>query len=1358
MRVASRKKMAVIRRFFIGLGAAFGIITLGLLIATLALQNRGTQERLRVFLESVASDALDAHVTIAELTLILLPPASLTLRGVVIKHPDPTVYAFAVDHASITLRPFPSTTGHWVRTDVALTGVRASGDTLQIAHHVQRAQGTPSPVTPKPFAVPTDLPFYLNSAAIQDLNIILGLDNGDVLNLSHADITLDAESAKQTGFRIQFPHVGYTHASEQIDLNVLASGLLLGTLPTIHTVTLAEVQVHHPAANVIGEGKLSLVPPFQFQASGAGDVILDDLLPKFFAHVPGVRDLQGHVAMTVMARGTPLQPTVRMGLDVQGLALNATHFGDISTDLVWVPKQLSIEALRITHPDAGIVTGSGHIDLVAPYTMSSALRLHGVSLPEVLHLTGVHDAWIRMLLNGDIRVHGQLAPFAIDGRIDTHIRDFASIGASYRNPAASTILSFPNATLAGPFHIDTHAATVTGLAISVPSSSRVHVDGRLSFDLQAGMALNVHGDTINLSDVGPIAGLAFKGTGPITATIAGPYNALVIGGTVEPNALSILGYTIGDTRAPLLFEHNKLSVVRGLVVRDGGEATIDGALDFAPTLPPHNTIHATASVTLENVGMAGLLRTFGVPPTLANRIDAPLSGHIALAGPIDKPVGSGSLHASHATIQGTPLGSLRLTGGSNQPGPNVEALWLRAQATTHRQRHSSNVSAQTTNAEPSPPDASPDDDAPSHIDIRIAFPHMNTLTGTLALDHIDLNHLSPFISGVPMAGTISAQGAFNGTFAALDGTISANIQHLELYGLHLGATALQGDAKNGSMQITGTTLDDHATLAMHLTLRDQIPYDGTAQVTDIDLGRLWPHLPEGLHATITGQLAAQGKLLQPNTTVAMLDLAAFDAAWNDFTFELTQAAQLGFRNRTLSISQIQLEGPQLQAQIQGTIPLQGNMNVRAKAQGDLSMLTKPLHGIEALRGPVELELHTTGSLTAPSVHGQLTAHDVHAHISAIEQSLEDGKADIVFAGHTIQVRTVEGRLGGGRAAVRGVIDIPPGQQPELQLDATLESVQARPQPDLNFTVSGELSLAGPMNRLQLTGNTQVDSLRYTHNVKLEDWLKNRNAAPLHVPAFDPSNNMKLGVRVRAKDNVLISNNVLEAELQLDLLVSGTAERPGVLGNITPLWARARYRDSVFVTKRATVDFVDEYGLTAQFDLQAATTACGMQINVVIRGDSDSYTVMPTGQDTNGVVAPQDVLSCLQFGLRLRDFAGPNAAGVSDALRGSLDALWTVSGLDERVRKLLPIRIDELRLTSRWSTLRKRTTPTVLVSKEVGNQFALKYSRSIDDISEQVLSIEYRVSPEATVQGSWLSATTTPTGDFGLDLRLHWELR
>ena len=167
----------------------------------------------------------------------------------------------------------------------------------------------------------------------------------------------------------------------------------------------------------------------------------------------------------------------------------------------------------------------------------------------------------------------------------------------------------------------------------------------------------------------------------------------------------------------------------------------------------------------------------------------------------------------------------------------------------------------------------------------------------------------------------------------------------------------------------------------------------------------------------------------------------------------------------------------------------------------------------------------------------------------------------------------------------------------------------------------------------------------------------------------------------------------------------------------------------------------------------------MDLQVNLSGEAERFIVEASGEDETGVVDARDALLCAQFGIRSAErgiSTDQQGSGLKDSLPGAVDALWRVSGMDERVRRYLPV-VDEFKLTSGYSRSSKQTEPRLLVIKELGRQWELKYNGPVNESDEQhVLGLEYRLKRGLVLEGSWVSVSEATAGDLGLDLRMDWE--
>ena len=795
---------------------------------------------------------------------------------------------------------------------------------------------------------------------------------------------------------------------------------------------------------------------------------------------------------------------------------------------------------------------------------------------------------------------------------------------------------------------------------------------------------------------------------------------------MQVDNFGLLDYRVGATEATLHFAALALHIDALRVEAHGGTVTGGGMLRFDQ---PH-VVPADAVLVVTDVAAADILTGLHISGAFAKHIQARVNGRVLLSGPIERPGGVLHLSTENLLVDKVALGPANLQGtfgsadnyweGTLVAHPPTGDLRLRgAYSTTQR------------------------------IELRgsaVALPM--ALVGAWA-------------GSMPQDGRLFATWDVSGPPDDLQGTAEAHIDDYTLGMVQLGQLVTTTDIRHSKLTGRGHVGGHAISWTGTLELRDPLAYTLHAVLSQARVQEFW-QVPADVTLITSAVLDLEGNLVGNQGVRGQAQVSELRGTWRQVGLQSHAPFDLTWEHDTVTINHgrsVTLSGPNLQAELGGTVGRLSGPALRLGVQGDVGFLAGLFPSIAMARGPFVVQWGLHGPWDQLAWAGEGDIRQVTVHLGQTDQSIDKLRAHVVFVGQGLEISRGAAQVGEGRLTFGGdVVWSPALTAPRFNVQASLHRIHLHPLDSLESTLSGDLQLQGPQENLLLKGKLKIDALRYTARLDLDRLIPKRNAQPLRVSTLSQVPPVHLAVKVEGRNNIIISNSVLEAELQADLTLTGTSERLGLLGNIAPLWARARYRDNTFKVTRASVDFVDEYRVVTEFSVQAQTRACNMLADVTVQGNSDSYAITAQGQDEHGVVDPQDVLSCLQFGLRLHDFAGNQRApaGVSDALPGSLDALWTVSGMDDKVKKLLPIDVDELRLTSGWSSLSQRTTARVLVGKELGHNLALKYSRSIDEYADQALSVEYRLGRHTAMLGTWISVRDVPVGDFGVDVRLRWE--
>ncbi len=1300
---------------------------------------------------TMARDRFGVELMLEQLRVELLPPA-LEVRGLRLADDAATAPWLTAHRARVVVQPWPSPTGAVIIQALEVDGLRTD---------VSRFTNLDTGATKAEAKLPVDVlnlhvwnahvtatTSALGEVVIDDLQLWMRQSRGAVKNVQ---VDVGALAVSPDG--------------RPLKAHLSAKATFYGSLDDPQRITLSRFELSNPTVDIHGDGQARLLPLLDFTVHI--DTVAD--LERALTLVPHAPRIGGQGRVQLDLAGGVNEISATVGADVRGVTLPGrprpgyargreprVELGDVSVRARYGGGRIDVETIAVDNPRAGKVEGTGSVTLAGSYAVQAKAQTHRASLPEILDMAGLPDAWVRLLFDGGVEVAGTLKPFALELRVDGRGDDLRVGDRSYRASGSKTYIALDDIGLRGTARLDHRAVALEGLNILL-RDARYITSGTLDFDPDVGLSLDVTSDEAELGHLGSIAGLTLEGRGPVQAKVVGPYRSPTIAGTSDIVGLIVAGYAIGDAKGQLSYHHPQLAFNDVTVKRHEGTAHGSGLIDFGTRDPA-----AKADLTVDHVDLTSALIDVGVPAAVSGRVAARVSGEVKVDGSLLAPAGTAKLRSTAFSIDGVELGAADFEGGFDA------TPWGQAE---HGQ--ASEVSAPSvavTKQREVPAGGKTGELAWGRIsmqpgggkaDGRAAYRKDGTLALTGNIAQVPARLVTPFVGNIPMTGSVSGQVRLEGTKQTLTGSATARLRDWSVYDCRLETSQVDATFEPGRVLLAAELLSGDASGKGVLLLDDSGTYEATLSGKRIDFARM---LPVTGPATVIfdANMVTKGKLTDPKSLTADITMSHAEARWRELALTNVEPVRLRYDNEILHVNTLRLAGSGLTLEMSGDAPLHAELDVQAKGGGSLRAIRLLSPRIQSAEGRLELDLRTRGTWANIELDGIASVRNGEVRATNSHQTLEAVSADVSFSGRTLTLDAAQAKVGGGSLKMEGQAVLAGGAASEVSLRAELAHVTLTPSTDVTTTLSGNLALQGPMDDLLLSGHIKVDQLRYMQNIELVSFIPEQTTRPLQVPAIESSEVVRLAVGVTAPNNLVVSNNVLEAELRADLTITGTSNRVGLLGSVTPLWARARYRNNVFNVERASIDFTDEYRIFTQFDIRAVTKACGIDARVSVFGDTESYNVTATGSDLKGIVDPQDVLACLQFGIRLRQFEGHEAAGATTTLRdtyaGGLDALWTVSGMDEKVRRVLPIELDEVRLTSGWSSRARRTTARILVGKDIGKNVVLRYSRSIEDDQDHNVALEYHLSNVATVQGTWLSVTDAPIADFGLDLRLRWEFR
>lgn len=1240
-------------------------------------------------------------------------PLGVELDHVRIERPDVDGTWIKAESASVEVRPWPSAAGA-----IVIERMTVNGFAIDLRQIGERGANT---------SRPSALKIDVRELSFTNSRVISTLPGGE-LDLRNVDLTMKPMPRGGRSLELQVGRSTLQLDGKSVDLEAEIDATLSGSIDRPQTLALTTASIKTPELMLSAGGQVDFrpeVPELELRLGAEME------LARVSDFTDALPPLSGHAIPSVRVSGTVSEPEVRLELEATDVGIAQSKLGDVAIDAVYAGDRILIEALEVEHPRAGRLTGSGSVGLKDGFPLRLRSRMHTVVLEEILRESGVAGAWVRLRLDGDARVDGTLSPLSLRTKLDGKIGRFEALASSYYKPDARQILVLNQVPISGRAEVSKRAVNLENVSLG-PDDARFDVKGAILY--REGLRLDARSERCDMEWLGPIADVEFTGEGPVEARIEGRFSKLTIEGDTTMRGFGLLGRSLGDTSAAVSYRASTLRFNDVLVKRGAGSVRGAGQLVFGG--PPR----IEAAADLRRIDVADSLVDLKLSPSLARRIDAAGDGRLILHGLLAKPGGIIHARAPRAAIDGVELGAMNLEVGF---GPGERKLW--GEIGLARQS--------------------------GLVDVQAAWLEDDSVTLAGQLANVPLLSMRRFFGGALVDGSLSGRFNLKGPLDAMEGSAGAQLQRLSVNGVRFETTRFRAQVEDGVASVKGSLLSGAALAEGKIRLDGDFPFTVSSSFEELDAERA-VDLGDAFSSQLTGSIFAQGPLLKPSRVMADFKIEKWTITLADETLTVLRPVNLQWAERTLLIPDAAFRGPDVQILLSGRIPLDGGMKLKLSGNGTLGSLAHISPRVTRGAGSTAFQIGIRGTFADPQLSGQVTVADGEVALSGGSEAATGINARVNLSGATANIEYASMRIGNGDVRLGGQLVFAAENESELNVRADFDRMSFEPSAGVTTTISGNLSLLGRLNDLRLRGDVEIDRLRYERKVSLADLIPRRRSSRLKVPAIESSEVIDISVKVHAKDNIFVKNNVIDAELKADLTVTGNTNRVGLLGTISPLRAEARYAGNLYTLSRGTIDFTEEYEVFSRFNIQAKTEACGMDVSVDVFGDSESYTVSPSGSDENGTVEPQDVLICLQFGSRSRDFNANGAPVTTSAVGGAsselaaaasgIDALWTVSGLDDRVRDVIPI--DEVRITNAWSPQANAIRPRLVLGKEIGEAIRVQYWQSLVDQTPeeayQAINVQYQLSRRATLEGTWLSEyqASLPVTDLGLDIRLRWELR
>ena len=517
--------------------------------------------------------------------------------------------------------------------------------------------------------------------------------------------------------------------------------------------------------------------------------------------------------------------------------------------------------------------------------------------------------------------------------------------------------------------------------------------------------------------------------------------------------------------------------------------------------------------------------------------------------------------------------------------------------------------------------------------------------------------------------------------------------------------------------------------------------------------------------TVTGPLVDR-QLLQIEAVVDEATITLLD-----YNLRNEGEVQLSFAGNAFKIGQMHLAGNDTKLEIAGGIDA-AESRISLVVTGSANLGILQLFSRElAASGAATVAARLEGPLDTMALTGEAQIVDGRLKLHALPQSLTEINGPITMDGTSIQVNGLRAKLGEGDVVFGGSISLRGYVPEQFQLTATGTTMHLRYPPGLQSTVNMNLQLVGPVDAPRLIGDVEVLQAAFRGQLETEGLVALATSGTagvgpgaLSTPPIAPEPGISIGLDIRINTPApvtFIERSDARLEGRANLRISGTLDRPEMLGDVTIEHGEISFGGNRYTVRHGSIEFLNRTRIDPVFDVELETRPrSGSQVFTVTLRINGTFSKFAMTAESDPYLSQTEVLSLL-LGAPL------DVTNVESQLRSPQAA-------QERLVQLAAAQIITSPITSRVGSVFERGIPVidtfqfapildqqfgqrlnpsarVTLGTRISSRLYLTYSRTVGPDQSELILIEYEQSDRI----SWVLSRDNEDRTFALDFRVRY---